>query len=71
MILHGMLPGADGAQVGGTKTQLICLFECFLRLYCLFACKGTVLLTLCVMVLDEKPKCFFKNYMEDDGCRKM
>lgn len=37
-------------------------------------CPGTVRLTLCVMVLDgslDKPKWFFKDYMEDDGCRKM
>lgn len=41
---------------------------------CVCACPGTVCLTLRVMVLDgslEKPKWFFRDYVEDDGCRKM
>lgn len=47
-----------------------CEFVCV----CVCACPGTVCLTLRVMVLDgslEKPKWFFRDYVEDDGCRKM
>lgn len=53
----------------GTKNQILFVSEMCASL-CICVCPGTV----CVMVLDgslEKPKWFFKDYMEDDGCRKM
>lgn len=68
IILHGMQQSGDRNWVSGNKNQTLC------RYVCICVHSGTVRLTLRVMVLDlssEKPKWVFKDYMGDDGCRKM
>lgn len=73
IILYGMQHSGDRAprwweQKSNSPPQWMCVS------LCICACPGTVWLTLCVMVLDasvEKPKWFFKDYMEDDDCRQM